>query len=199
MNKLRDNRLRVLILTIAAISLIGILIQQLGNSNIEKTTADNVFDSRQHAIHEKQSEIARRYEQAVLMLHAEQYDYAVTALHRVLELAPAMPEAHVNMGFALLGQGNVQAARDFFRSAIELRPAQANSYWGLAVSLEALCDIEGAIGAMRTFIHLEDPNNKFITRARSAIWEWESRLSSDKQTSSSDKNVASMCRSESSS
>lgn len=197
MKKPHDNRIRILMLTIALISAIGVLIQQLSNPNNEITTTNNQFDSTQHTAQQKHTEIAKRYEQAVLMLHAEQYDYAATALHRVLELAPTMPEAHVNMGFALLGQGNTKAAHDFFQSTIELRPTQANAYWGLAVSLEALCDIEGAIGAMRTFIHLEDPDNKFITRARSALWEWETMVSKSKKEITMKNNGASMCSSKS--
>ena len=118
-------------------------------------------------------EVATRFRNAVMMLHAQQYDYAVTALHRVLELAPRLPEAHVNMGYALLGLGRAQAARDFFLGAIELRPAQANAYWGLAVSLEALCDIDAAKGAMRTYIHLSAADDQYLPRARAALWEWE--------------------------
>jgi len=87
-----------------------------------------------------------------------------------------MPEAHVNMGFALIGKENYKAAADFFSSAIELRPYQANAYWGLAISLEQLGDLEGALGAMRTFIHLSPPNDPFVRKARSALWEWESTL-----------------------
>jgi hypothetical protein len=37
--------------------------------------------------------------------------HAITALHRVLELAPQLPEAHVNMGFALLGLQQAEPAR----------------------------------------------------------------------------------------
>ena len=121
----------------------------------------------------REQEISERFRQAVIMLHAGEYDYAVAALRRVLELSPNMPEAHVNMGFALLGQGHPQVARDFFLGAIELRPRQANAYWGLAVSLEKLCDIKGATGAMRTYLHLADADDRFVNKARAAIWEWE--------------------------
>lgn len=107
------------------------------------------------------------------MLHAKEHDHAITALHRVLELAPRMPEAHVNMGFALLGARQPAVARDFFLSAIELRPAQVNAYWGLAESLELLCDYDGAKGAMRSYIHLTDAADPYLPKARAALWEWE--------------------------
>ena len=132
-----------------------------------------------HAAAAREQEIAQRFQEAVMMLHAKQYDYAITALHRVIELSPRMPEAYVNMGFALLGLKKYKAAADFFNAAIDIRPYQGNAYWGLAVSLEAMNDLEGALGAMRTYIHLapSDPNSQdYVRRGRSAIWEWETRL-----------------------
>lgn len=122
------------------------------------------------------SEIDERFAQAVVMLHARQYEPAVAALHRVLELAPRMPEAHVNMGFALLGMGRPPAAADFFRSAIELRATQANAYYGLALAGEAQGDLHAALGAMRSYLHLSKADDPHRTKARSAIWEWEQAL-----------------------
>jgi len=121
-------------------------------------------------------ELTQRFEQAVLMLHAKRYDNAVVALHRVIELSPRMTEAYVNMGYALLGLKDNKAAHDFFSTAIDLNPYQANAYWGLAVTLEDSGDLKAALGAMRIFIHLSKPDNPFVRRARSAIWEWESTL-----------------------
>ena len=134
---------------------------------------------KQHQQDSVRREVAKRFQNAVIMLHAKEYDYAVTALHRVLELAPQMPEAYVNMGFALLGLEQPGAARDFFRGAIDLRPLQANAYWGLAVSLEALCDNAGAIGAMRSYIHLTTADDPYLPRARAALWEWEAGTDGD--------------------
>lgn len=132
-----------------------------------------------HAALAREKEVAQRFQEAVVMLHAKQYDFAATALHRVIELAPRMPEAYVNMGFALLGMKKYKAAADFFNAAIEIRPYQDNAYWGLAVSLEGMNDLQGALGAMRTYIHLapSDPNSQdYVRRARSAIWEWDNTL-----------------------
>lgn len=129
-----------------------------------------------HARQYRKKLLAERFQEAVAMLHAKRYDYAITALHRVIELAPKMPEAYVNMGFALIGKKDYKAAADFFNTAIDIKPYQANAYWGLAVSLEQMKDLEGALGAMRTFIHLSPPNDPFLTKARSALWEWESTL-----------------------
>ena len=108
------------------------------------------------------------------MLHARQYEHAVTALHRLLEIAPEVPEVHVNMGFALHGLSRYAAARDFFQGAIELRPQQTNAYYGLAIALEGLGDRPGALGAMRTFVHLAARDDPWLPKARAALWEWQS-------------------------
>lgn len=141
--------------------------------------ADPAHDPHGHARQARTLEIRARFEQAVVMLHAKRYDEAITALHRVMELNPGIPEAYVNMGFALLGKQAYPAAFDFFMGAIEMNPAQANAYYGIAMVQEALGNLEGALGGMRAFLHLTsdpDPYRLHVARARSAIWEWEARL-----------------------
>jgi tetratricopeptide (TPR) repeat protein len=116
----------------------------------------------------------RLFDGAVVMLHARRYDDAVTALHRVLTYAPRMPEAHANMGFALLGLKQHAAARDFFEGAIALAPAQANAYYGLALVHEAQGDKTLATGAMRSYLHLaRNERPEHLRRARAALWEWQ--------------------------
>jgi len=127
----------------------------------------------EHAVRARSDEVRVRFEQAVVMLHARQYEHAATALHRVIELDPALPEAHVNMGYALLGLGRHEAARDFFTGATDIRPGQANAYYGLAITNEALGDLPAAIGAMRAFVHLAAPEDPFVRKARAALWEWQ--------------------------
>ena len=128
-------------------------------------------------VREKRKEIiAREFAEGVRLLAAKDYQAAASALHRVLELAPEMPEAHVNMGFAMIGMEKHAMARDFFEVAINLRTAQINAYYGLAVALEGVGDIEGALGAMRTYIHRTRPDDPFLVKANSAVWEWEAQL-----------------------
>lgn len=138
---------------------------------------DRVFnDAEKHGRQERMKEIKLRFTEAVAMLHAKKYEFALPPLHRLMQLDPKMPEAYVNMGFALIGLKRYKAAQTFFETAIDLRPYQDNAYWGLAVSLENQDDLGGALGAMRTYIHLAPPNDPYVTRARSALWEWEYRL-----------------------
>lgn len=121
-------------------------------------------------------ELHRRFDAAVVLLHARRYGEAVQTLERVLELAPDMPEAHVNLGFALLGLEQPGEARRAFERAIDLRPDQANAYYGLALSHEAAHDLELAMGAMRSYLHLaRHENESHLAKARAALWEWESQ------------------------
>lgn len=122
------------------------------------------------------AEINERFEQGVAMLHAKKYEFAITSFHKVIELSPNLVDAHVNMGYALLGLKKYKAAGDFFANAIRLDSYKVNAYWGLAVSLEGLGDKQAALGAMRAYVHLAPPSDPFVTRARSAMWEWENDL-----------------------
>jgi tetratricopeptide (TPR) repeat protein len=170
----RDARVRAVILTVALILLGGLTVTLLPRETFEHTGVV-AAKPRPHA-----AEIDQRFQQGVVMLHAKRYEYAVAAFDKVLEYAPDMPEAHVNLGFALVGLGRHKAAYDFFDRATVLRPQQANAYYGMALALEAQGDLRGAIGAMRTYVHLADPQDPHRRRAQSALWEWEEGLKSQK-------------------
>jgi tetratricopeptide (TPR) repeat protein len=129
-----------------------------------------------HADAQRAREIRERFEQGVLMLHAKRYDEAATALQRVLVLAPHLPEAHVNLGFAWLGLQQPQQAERAFQTAIGIRADQANAYYGLAMALEQRNDLEPALGAMRSYLHLSRGDDAHRARARAALWEWEERM-----------------------
>lgn len=115
-----------------------------------------------------------RFDAAVALLQARRFDAAVAAWREVAAAAPQLPEAQVNLGFALLGAGRAAEARAAFDRATELRPAQANAYYGLALAHEASGDLAVATGAMRSYLHLaKDEDPKHLARARAALWEWE--------------------------
>lgn len=133
-------------------------------------------DPEGHIAAAEKQEVDMRFQQAVTMLHAKQYEYAVAALERILKIRPEMPEAHVNMGYALLGLKQYKAAYDHFDRATVLRPMQANAYYGMAEALYEMGEREGAVGAMRSYIHLSDPDDPYVRRANSALWEWEESL-----------------------
>ncbi len=189
--KTRDTRWRTLWLTVVAVAALGSAIALQPNLSHwfetwrPSTAASAIAPQRARPASSwttAEDEIAGRFEQAKLMLHARRYDYAAAALRRLLQLAPTMPEAHVNMGFALLGQQQFAAARDFFKSALQLHAGQTNAYYGLAVALEGLCDLSGAVGAMRTFLHLTPVPDRYTRKARAALWEWQAAGARDTTT-----------------
>lgn len=171
----RDRRALAVVLTVAFVAAGGAAIHFLPSGPpAAAVRPDPRSDARGHAEAARRDEVKLRFEQAVLMLHAREYEHALTALHRVLELAPRMPEAHANAGYALLGLKRTAAARDFFESAIALNAMQANAYYGLAAALDELGDRAGAIGAMRSYLHLaKDEDPRHLAKARAALWEWE--------------------------
>lgn len=134
------------------------------------------WQPQQHGRAQRAAELRQRFDQAVVMLHARQYEHAAIALQRVLQLAPGLPEAHVNMGFAMLGMLRAQDAALAFDRAITLQPRQANAYYGLAMALEQQGDLPQALGAMRSYLHLAAPDERYRAKARAALWEWEQRL-----------------------
>jgi tetratricopeptide (TPR) repeat protein len=132
------------------------------------------------ALNEPQSEaeqhLLERFEQAVALLHAKRYDYAITALDSVLAISPNMPEAYVNMGYAFLGLEEFGPARGAFEKALEIKVDQVNAYYGLAIAYEGKGELEAALGAMRSYIHLSPPDDPHLAKARAALWEWEAEL-----------------------
>lgn len=161
----RDQRRAGALLTLAVVLASGAALDRRDAEPPPAATAP----SPPHA-----AEIRRGFDAAVVMLHAGQHEHAAAALHRVLQLAPTLTEAHVNMGFALLGLKRTTEARAFFEGATALDPRQANAYYGLALAWEAAGDLAMATGAMRSYLHLaRQERPEHLARARAALWEWE--------------------------
>lgn len=161
-----DRRLGAIVLTVLAIAGLGAWFEW---HDPAPATAVSTPVPMPHA-----GEVRQRFDAAVVMLHAREYAHAATALHEVLRLAPTLPEAHVNMGFAMLGLQRVREAHDFFDGAMALNPSQANAYYGLALAHEAAGDLDLATGAMRSYLHLaRQERPEHLARARAALWEWE--------------------------
>lgn len=166
----RDRRGLAIALTLAAIALGGWGLN-LWNERGASSAA------QAHAEEALKAEVDLRFQQGVVMLHAREYEHAMTAFHRVLQLAPRMPEAHVNAGFALAGQKRFKEALAFFDSATELRKEQANAYYGMAIALEGMGDLRGALAAMEAFLHRAKADDPYRRKAESAVWEWRAQLS----------------------
>ncbi len=167
----RDVRFRALAIT-ATLVLAGGLVLEL----LPEMPAVGAMKADGHVAEKRKAEIELRFSQGVVMLHAKEYDHALAAFHRVIELAPQMPEAYVNTGYALLGLGKFAAARDFFDEATNLRHDQINGYYGLALALEGTGDFFGAMQAMEVYLHRAAKDDPFRRKAEAAVWEWRAKL-----------------------
>ena len=171
-----DKRRFVISVFLLATLLLGFGLQKLATN--EPQAASVVVDP--HATSGDLSGESRlvhqRFQQAVALLQQGQYEFAVQGFHEVMKVVPDLPEAHVNMGYALLGLEKFEAAQQFFDSASNIRPSQSNAYYGLAVALEGLGDLQQAIVTMRAFVHIAAQDDPFRRKAESAIWEWEATL-----------------------
>jgi len=112
------------------------------------------------------------FNQGVMMLHAKQYELAIPAFHKVIEIAPEMPEAYNNMGYALLGLESYQAAQDFFSSAIELNVNLLSAYFGLALTFAKQENYLLAIGAMETYRHRTTDDDPYLQQAYDHLQAW---------------------------
>jgi cytochrome c oxidase subunit I len=169
----RDVRPAAILATMVAVLVGGLLFGNDGFTILEEKSSANA-----HVAEKKLKEIDLRFQQGIVMLHARQYDHALTAFHRVIELAPEMPEAYVNAGFALLGKGEFRVAADFFDEATTVRRDQVNAYYGLALALEGMGNRRAAVEAMRTYLHRASPDDPYRARAEAAIGEWMAALAS---------------------
>lgn len=145
----------------------------------EDTPSDPATNPRAHAERMRDAELQRLLAEAQKSLDSGRYGEAVPPLTRAMTLSPYRPEPYVNMGYAQLGMGNLTHANKAFMHAIDLKPNEAKAYFGLGIVFDQMREFESALGAMRSFLHLtqeKDAFNPTVTRARSAIWEWESRL-----------------------
>jgi cytochrome c oxidase subunit I len=175
----RDVRWSAIALTAALTVTLGTLLAYWPADSGGVVTGQGIDvgkDATGRATQKGKSEIDNLFTQGVTLLNSRQYEAAASQLHRVLELAPKMPEAHVNMGFALLGLQRYDMAKTSFENATALKRDQLNAYFGLAVALEGLRDLQGALGAMRSYVHLSKADDPYVRKANAAIWEWEEQL-----------------------
>jgi Flp pilus assembly protein TadD len=179
-----DVRFRSILMTLFLVIMVATLVRfwpEQSTASIDAAPAQKPADD---------SSVKRHFDWAVTQLRTGHFQQAIDGFRAVLEHSPAMPEAYINTGFAQIELQQYDQAVQSFQTAADLRPGQVNAYWGLALSLEGLCDIPGAIGAMRTYIHLSSPDDPFLAKARAALWEWEQQ----KTTSADSEQYSRSCR-----
>lgn len=176
--RVHDVRWRAALLTLGLTGAFGLLLASwpAERGQLLAGPAGPAAPGAAHASAKRAEEVAQRFAEGAALLNARQYEAAASQLYRVLELAPQLPEAHVNMGFAMIGLARPGAAKDFFSVAIELNRNQNNAYFGLALALAGLRDLPGALGAMRSYVHLSKSDDAYRRQAGAAIREWEAAL-----------------------
>jgi tetratricopeptide (TPR) repeat protein len=84
---------------------------------------------------ERAKELSETYHRALEALKADHEIEAEALFREVLAAAPAVAEAHYNLGYLASKRGDGAAAEAEFRKAIELQPKASDSYVALAVLL----------------------------------------------------------------
>ena len=113
------------------------------------------------------------------LIKRREYDKALHTLNAAQSLLKERGEAFLLIGNILERKRDYATARDFYNAALNRDPYLADAHWGFATTSESLGDLESALGGMRSYLHTEpdpDPMRLRINQARSAIWEWESKL-----------------------
>lgn len=201
--KRRDHRKATLAIIVTATFVLGYLIHLMPGKGVSAERVTNeqvktdafaslqmadVTDVRENketpvenvsATSTEQDEVTMVLNQAQAELDAKRYDSAIATLQSSHQQLQQEPQAFLKMGQALEGKSEYNIARDFYNKATDMDPYLADGYWGFATTSEALGDLESALGAMRNYLHVQpnaDPEMLKVAQARSAIWEWESKL-----------------------
>lgn len=146
------------------------IVKKNKQATIQAKLDPNGHSNQQIALLTKQ-----QFADAAKLLQIGHYQQAITVLHKVLAQSPNLPEAHTNLGFAMLNLGELKKAVKSFNYALSIRSDEANAYYGLALVAEKEAEYEIAMGAMRTYIHLRK-DDAYIGKARAALDFWTAEL-----------------------
>ncbi len=167
----RDVRLRAMGLTLVMIAIVGVLVWYLPGRPGEPPAAGE-FDVTRHM---QAQRVATRFREAVNLLHTGHHAEAVLAWEDVIAMAPELPEARVNLGYAHLGLGQTDDAERAFRAALALRESQANAHYGLALALAKRQRWAEARAAMRRFLRYSGPGDPYLARAHELLKQWQAK------------------------
>ena len=153
--------------------------EKLNKENKQPIAISAKLDPNGHSKQQMELQTQQQFFDGAKLLQIGHYQQAITVFHKVLTQYPNLPEVHINLGFAMLGLEESTKAVKSFNYALELKPDEANAYYGLALVAEKEQDYEIAMGAMRTYIHLRQDDN-YIAKARAALQFWQSEINNQK-------------------
>ena len=118
-------------------------------------TADAIRNIRQEFVDDLSYLQAGKYN-----IQDGDYEVAIQAFRKALEINPKNAEAHIAWGNALFAQDKLDEARKQYLKAIELEPAHKNAYWLLGAILEKQDQLSAAISTYKQALEI-DPNYAF--------------------------------------
>ncbi|MDH3658961.1 MAG: tetratricopeptide repeat protein [Alphaproteobacteria bacterium] len=181
----RDRLLTMSTIIAVGVLALGALLALLPDRGVVASLQAPAAEAQKRlSINDHQPAFDRHFKQGVALLRAGKVGEAYQVLTAASAIAPNVPEALVNLGFAAVALERAEEAEAAFLRAIEIRPEQRNAYFGLAESRELQGDHRGAVHAMSTFLHLTPEDDPFRRRADAAIWEWRTMLDAETETAS---------------
>jgi serine/threonine-protein kinase len=129
----------------------------LGNTLARQGARDRAIQVLQDAQRRHPGDLWINHDLARLLQTAKPPRWAeAIGYYRVaLALRPHSPGIHVNLGIALLGQGNAAEAKALFAQAVDLQPDYAEAHNNLGVALRALKEHAEAETALRKALELK--------------------------------------------
>jgi FkbM family methyltransferase len=125
------------------------------------------------------------------LLYQNKFDEASVYLHRAIELAPDLAEAHVSLGRVLTKQHRFAEATSYYQKAIELNPSNFLDYHELGDNYLLQKEYEAAIVAYKTAIDLHPSyfwSQHNIGKAFSKLERWEEAIDAYNQALQLDPN-----------
>jgi tetratricopeptide (TPR) repeat protein len=94
-----------------------------------------------------------------LLVLMERYDEAVQALARGIEIAPMMPQLHIQLGYAHLSRRDCANAKMAFARALEISPRSHDALFGMAKAYQEVGECEPAADYLRRSLQV-NPNDQ---------------------------------------
>lgn len=98
------------------------------------------------------------YELGCLLYAMKRYDEAIDALHAGREIAPAMPDMSIQLGYAHLALRDCPGAKAAFARALEIAPRSPGALWGMGKAHQEVGENKPAIEYFRRYL-MYTPND----------------------------------------